>query len=340
MRRAAPNPDVVVLPGDFYMHRFAGAAKGPADEAGVRTLSRIVNDFSRAFPRAQFVVALGNNDAPCGDYRSELGTPFARAIAHLWAPLVDRRGAAPDFENAFARNGYYVANVPALHLRIVAIDTVLWSQIYGGNCEARSSGAPARQLAWLDATLRATRPDTHNVVLMHVPPGYDAFATQLAHGLVAWPYLLGADNSALVRALASPQNRVAFAIAGHAHRFNVRVAGDTRVVDIGSISPIYGTDPVFYTMRVDDAGGIGAFTAWSYDDSRWLPRAFEAGWETPQLDARGRIAYCAQTELGDGFVRCANLQRRVAIVPVVLVAIGLAIALLAFAMIRRRRAAT
>jgi hypothetical protein len=337
MRRAVPKPDVVVLPGDFFMHRFAAGVTGSPDAAGVRTIAKIAGGFDRAFPNAQFVVALGNNDAPCGDYRSELGSPYLKAVARVWAPLVNRHGTAPDFEKSFADNGYYVAAVAPLHLRIVALDTVLSSRLYGGNCGPDAKDASARQFAWLNQTLRATPPGTRNVVLMHVPPGYDPFATHLAHGLVAWSFLRDADNVKLIDALSAPSNRVVFAIAGHTHRFGIRIAGNVPIVGLGSISPIYDSDPAFYVLHVDRTG-VADLDAWTFDAASqvWSARSFDRTQATSRIDAPSllalhertkdttdRISWCAQTELTTGFIRCANIQRRVALLPFALVAIAL-----------------
>src|SRR5579884_1808783 len=64
MRRADPNPSVVLLTGDFLAHHFPKNI--PLAE---RTTARIAHAFDTAFPHAQFVIVPGNNDDPCGDYR-------------------------------------------------------------------------------------------------------------------------------------------------------------------------------------------------------------------------------------------------------------------------------
>ncbi|MGC1380385.1 MAG: hypothetical protein WA814_05105, partial [Candidatus Baltobacteraceae bacterium] len=98
MRSAVPNPAVVVIAGDFLVHDLAGHARRrgtlPADRVAIETMRRIAAAFGRAYPKAQFAIALGNNDAACGDYRSSDASPYLAAVARIWAPLVERRGAA------------------------------------------------------------------------------------------------------------------------------------------------------------------------------------------------------------------------------------------------------
>jgi sphingomyelin phosphodiesterase acid-like 3 len=367
MRRAVPNPAVVVLPGDFFMHHFPQASLRP------RTIRRIVHDLDRAFAHAQFVVVLGNNDSACGDYRSELGSGDLRAMARAWAPLVDRNGAAPDFEQSFARSGHYTARLPLAHLRLVAIDTVLFSSLYRGDCNGAASPAAA-ELQWLHNTLAATPPGERNVVAMHVPPGYDVFATEMARGFVPWPLMRPNFGTEVANELATPEHRVAFAIAGHEHHFDVRLAGDVPIVALGSISPVYENSPAFYALSVDANGTLRDVRAWAFDENlrSWSPprdfdrmwnlaaidgralrslherlgtdaesrRAWEAlanGWSTGASDfwgARWRIPWCAQVEFGKGFERCAHLGRRVTLARIAVAAAIVALLTLAAVLVR------
>jgi sphingomyelin phosphodiesterase acid-like 3 len=345
MRRAVPNPAVVVLPGDFFMHHYPRTA--PRSDV----LQRVVRDFDRAYPHAQFAIVLGNNDSACGDYRSELRSADLAAMARAWAPLVDRNGAAPDFARGFARAGHYTARLPLGRLRLVALDSVVFSSLYRGDCNAALAPA-GNELGWLRATLAATPAGERNVVEMHVPPGYDVFATEMAHGFVPWPLMQPRYGVALAKALALPADRVAFAIAGHEHHFDVRLSGEVPIVALGSISPVYGNAPAFYALRVDDTGRLRDLRVWAFDRStrRWLPpRDFDRLWGVTSLDADAvrtlhrrlgqdaglradweafsnawspaatpgeiwgkhwRVPWCAQVRFGPGFESCAGLERR------------------------------
>ena len=138
MKAAVRDPAVILLPGDFLAHEFAALVRkhgGTApDDQGLATMRVIASAFGRAFPHAQFAIALGNNDAPCGDYRSAFGTAYLAQVARIWEPLVNRNGAAPDFAQSFARDGSYSATSPLPAVRIAVIDDVPLSKIYFGNC--------------------------------------------------------------------------------------------------------------------------------------------------------------------------------------------------------------
>ncbi|HEY3674413.1 MAG TPA: metallophosphoesterase [Candidatus Tumulicola sp.] len=290
MHAAAPDPAVIVLPGDFLAHHFdmrAHARRESADAAGLRAMAEIAGALGRAFPRSRFAVALGNNDIPCGDYRTDFGTPYARALSAIWAPLL-RRGAAAQASAELANAGYYALK-PFDGTRIVVLDTVVYSQMQRGACAGSTASSPQRQLDWLQATLPNVPSGVRNVLLMHVPPGYDAFSTQFARGFLAWPFLRSPWNARLVQTIADPRNRVAFAIAGHTHRFDVRAAGDVAIAVFGAASPIYDNNPLFYVARVGSDATLRDVRSYAFDETtqRWTgPHDFDAMWNVDGIDAR------------------------------------------------------
>jgi hypothetical protein len=297
MKRSAPDPNVVLLPGDFLMHEFAqNVPSGEGTEvAALRTMRTIAETLGRAFPTAQFAIALGNNDTPCGDYASSDASEYQSELARIWAPLVNRRGASPRFVATFGRNGYYSATLPVPGLRLVALNTVLFSSRYRGNCGRGDGAAGDRQMAWLADTLTHTR--ARNVVMMHIPPGFDAFSTEYVGGLVALPFLRAKENRGLIAALSTARDRVAYAIAGHTHQFDLRTAGGVPDVVFGSLSPIFGGDPAFYVVRLVPDGSLADIETHSFDETRqsWLPgRDFDRTWGVTRIDGASAAALHAR----------------------------------------------
>ena len=286
MRRSVPHPAVVVLPGDFFAHEFAArAARGDrsAEDAGLATMRYVAGALASAFPNARFAVELGNNDAPCGDYRTAFATRYAGATARIWEPLVNRGGAARDFASSFVANGSYAMQLPLRGVRLIAFDDVPLSSAYAGNCTG-SGDRSAAQLAWLRRALAATPPGTRNVVLMHVPPGYDAFSTELTRGYLPVPFLDARGDAALRAAIADPRDAVALAIAGHTHRFDFRLAGAVPIVVFGSLSPVYRSNPAFYALDVAAGGTPVDVRTFAFDEATgaWRPaRRFDAMWRVP-----------------------------------------------------------
>ncbi len=302
MKRAEPNPSVVLLGGDFLVHNFATHLNESwqpetPNEAGILTMQRIASELGAAFPHAHFVLVLGNNDVPCGDYRSADGSGYLATIARIWAPLVNRGGTAAEFIRSFGRRGYYTAALPIRGLRLVALDTTPWSSQYRGNCGARWA---SNEMSWLQRTLHSTPSGTHNVIMMHIPPGYDPFSTQVIHGLLPWPFLKATYNEALIRQLQAPGNRVAYVIAAHAHRFGFRFGGNLAIVVLGSVSPIFGNNPAFYALHVSASGSLRDIDTYAFEESRaaWVHAgSFDRSWGIARIDADALAAL--HRRLGD-----------------------------------------
>jgi sphingomyelin phosphodiesterase acid-like 3 len=293
-RAVDPDPPVVIIAGDFLAHNFRL-------DAAASTMVTLAKRFDAAFPRAQFVIALGNNDSSCGDYGAPIDGTFLAASAAAWAPLVDRGGAAPDFAKRFAHDGSYVARLPVRGLRVVVTNDVFDALRYGSGCAEGQDGA-GQSLGRLGSDLRGAGPHERNWMLLHIPPGIDAYTTtHLTHRLGVIPFLRPRAGDALAAVAADPRNRVALAIAGHTHKFGYRLIagpGAVRVpmLLVPSVSPIFYNGPSFLEVPVDRDGTLGDVTEFSYVGGAWQRTGDLASlgvprFTAPELEAlQGRLA--------------------------------------------------
>lgn len=370
MRAADPNPQVVILSGDFLAHRFPSDVK-----LAETTMARIARTFNAAFPRAQFVIVPGNNDDPCGDYRTTPGGPYFAYLAHLWAPMVNRNGAAPQFERDFAQYGWYSARLPG-NARALAIDSVYWSIVYR-RCGNEHPDAPHRELAWLSQSLQSLPSKDRAIVVMHIPPGVDPMSTMLTHRLLVVPFWQEDKAAAFVRILSANSSRIAFAQAGHSHRDDFRIFGNVPMLLAPSVSPVYRNNPAFLRLDVGADGTLRDYTPFFYDgwsqtwqsaasfDATFGVRAFTATalesaherlesdedlrhrWsdmfvsDSRYLDINAstwRTYWCAQNELASAYTACAHLERRTKLLPIAAgVAAAAVLALLVLLAVRLRR---
>jgi hypothetical protein len=265
MRAVDPDAPVVFITGDFFAHHFRYATSRA-------TMARIARAFGRAFPHAQFVIALGNEDSGCGDYRLAPDAPFLRETALDWQPLVDRHGEAPDFVRTFSHNGSYVTRLPFGISAFVA-DDVFWSPWYRAGC----GGNRAQPDGTLDAIARAFPPDggRRRWVVAHIPPGIDAFSSVwVTHRLAAVPFLRPSAQDALIRLLSDERRGIALLLDAHTHKFAYRIAGASGKVQvpvllIPSVSPYFGNAPSFLTVDVASDGTIRDARAHAYDGRSW-----------------------------------------------------------------------
>jgi hypothetical protein len=380
MHADAPDARVVLLGGDMLAHHFAeralAANRAPAASA-VGAVRSIAGDLNAAFPQAQFLVTLGNNDDPCGDYRSETGGPYQAQLARIWAPLVDRRGAAPDFIAQFSRGGYYTARLPIRSERAIVLNSVFWSFLYSGGCFSRPHAPGATELTWLERELEQLPAAATAMVLMHIPPGYDPRGTEIVHRVVAVPFLTPSSNRAVLDALRSRANALRFIVGAHTHRYDFRIVAGVPMLVASSISPIYRNNPAFFVLDVDDDGVLRDVHPYIYDAGSdvWITEpSFDAMYGAHRFtadaltaiaakirsDAGARAAWriafdawarmdggmgrawllyaCAQTEPDGGYAACAGTANRTRVL--VLVTVALLIVFVVGASLLLRRSAT
>jgi sphingomyelin phosphodiesterase acid-like 3 len=348
MKKADPDPDVVVLDGDLLAHQWptkARAAGKDAARSAEQTFAELAQEFDRAFPNAQFLLTLGNNDDACGDYRSGRDSAYRDALAVAWAPLVNRHGAAPDFVREFVRGGFYRARLPHGRTALV-LDDVYWSLFYRP-CGKGSIGND--QFAWFERNLQSLPRTQHAVVLLHIPPGIDPVATLVAHRFLIIPYISTGARLHFERDEGDYRDRIGFVLAGHMHRTDIRLSGGVPVLIASSISPIYNNNPSFMRLFFNGQSAPADFQTYAYDpedgswsenfdfDSTFGVHSFDAAsvlrahdeigrddeirttWTQAQVGGsdywhnirRTWTAYwCAQTETGDKYISCAGDRRR------------------------------
>jgi hypothetical protein len=304
MQRADPDPPVVIVTGDLLAHRITRRDSAP-------TAVAIAQRLGRAFPHAQFVLALGNEDSACGDYALAPDATFLRSVAAAWGPLVNRRGAAPDFMRTFVHDGFYTATLPIAGLHAIVVDNVYWSPRYHAAC-GKAGNVVNGSFAELESALHAMPGPVW--VLFHIPPGIDTFSTALlSKRTVLVPFMRPDLRDRFTADLADKY--VALAVAGHTHKFAYRIvdaAGPNPVpmLLVPAISPIFGNEPAFLTADVTRGGTLRNVEVTSFKQGRWSDiggmrsLGVDAFTGTALVDLQARLA--ANPALRPAFERLYN----------------------------------
>jgi sphingomyelin phosphodiesterase acid-like 3 len=313
MQQALPGAQFLLLPGDFLAHNFRAAFDAAAKEhsdAAYRVFVRktmlfLTQQLQRAFPDRPILPALGNNDDVCGDFLLQPGGPFLADMLPILRSLVDG-GGNPGFDRGWAGYGNYSVNIRGI--RVVAVNTVFFSQRYRNACGSPADPDPGlATLAWLDGELAAAKQAGEPVwLLYHVPPGIDGFATLFRGScpdsiLPMWEAGYAERFYVLLRRYAGT---VVTAFAGHTHMDDFRLIGDADgryafALIMPAVSPIFGQNPAFRTVVYDAAGGILDQT--TYDLTNLLDASASGGvpprweqeytfthqWNLPRVDLAG-----------------------------------------------------
>ncbi len=276
MRLRAPDPAVVSISGDFLVHSFRGLWNAAASDRGDdafdafvdKTLDYLALEFNAAFPHAQFVITLGNNDSPCGDYAAMPRSTFLANFARAWAPLVDRDGRAPDFVREFPIDGDYVVPM-ANGMRVIAVNSNVWSPVAVNTCDPGGS-AQTDVMPWFEQAVAASPAGARTWAVLHVPPGIDAYSAARTGLPVSFyrPELLARFRAAR----ASDGKPLGLIVAGHLHNDGFRIIDRTPLLLVPSISPVHGNNPAFLVARVDGATGtIANYQAYNLDENGAAP---------------------------------------------------------------------
>jgi sphingomyelin phosphodiesterase acid-like 3 len=259
MRSAVAEPQAVLISGDFLPHHFReqwnAAASDRSDAAfyafAEKTVAYLAAAFDAAFPRAQFVITLGNNDSPCGDNVFWPHSPFLTHFAQAWEPLVNRAGRAPGFARDFPADGDYAVAMPN-GTRILAVNSNPWSALAETGCDPGGSAANDT-MTWFEKTVAAAPSGARTWTILHVPPGIDAYASQRRGTPVPF---YPADLLARFRAVRAADGApLGLIVAGHLHVDGFRIVDRTPLLFVPSISPNHANNPAFFVATIDGRNG-------------------------------------------------------------------------------------
>jgi sphingomyelin phosphodiesterase acid-like 3 len=263
MAQEHPNPNYIIVTGDFLGHPFAGpfdkqcggCSDGERKAFIAQTFGFISDSFFRKyFPSTTFIPALGNNDAYTGNYSinpdcSKMNIPcdsdFLSMIANNWAallyPVKDGEGKKKIIKE-FSKAGYYTYIPPGEpDHKIIVLNTVLFSANYTCNsCDADAMGnkintAANEELKWLDDELASCRSKHQSVwIVYHIPPGVD-YQEKLQ-----WK---PAYNNRFIQLLEKYSETITANFAGHSHmdEFRVFSEGD-KAFSFVHVTPSFSTD--------------------------------------------------------------------------------------------------
>lgn len=269
----APNARLAIVTGDFFTHgfqcRFEHAA-AQATAAGYAAFARKTFDYVAGQVRAAFggrpvIIALGNHDSGCGNYRQDARDGFVAGVADAVAAAAAPRDPRP-IARQFAAGGYFSLKLPEMpRVRLLVLNDIPLSRHFTA-CDGRPVPAAGQaQLRWLERSLAdAAARHEKAWVIGHIPPGIEP-----------WASLRGADvcgreghvlpllsDDRLAGVIGRHPEVVRFGVFGHTHMDEFRVLPSARSDDDGiplkivpSVTPASGNRPAFVVARIDADGG-------------------------------------------------------------------------------------
>ena len=280
------DPGFITISGDFMAHHFEGEYFKDIHKNDttalqsfiLKTMKYMATSLKQTFPNTVIFPVLGNNDSFCGDYMVRPNGDFLGHLTEIWKPLVGGSVDVTDFENTFAKGGYYSATSPLNpDHKIIGLNSIMFSikfqdPNYSNFCSggdvpvADQQAAIDDQFAWLEQELEAARQNGQKVWLMyHIPPGVNGFSTARNTSVgcnqrakTFWKEPHSQRFLALVRTYADV---IPAQLAGHTHMDNFMVAMDgskpvSYIHLTPALSPIFGNNPGFHHVTFNPGTGV------------------------------------------------------------------------------------
>jgi hypothetical protein len=286
-----------MVTGDLLPHHFRehfDQAATVHDDAAFREFERKTVEFvalelKRIAPAAPVVVALGNNDSDCGDYRLEPHGPFLEDTAGIVSGLAHLSNDS-EFTKTWMAGGSYRMQHPALaNYQIVVINSVLFSTRYKNACGHDSSDPGADLLKWLRATLgEAERQHKKVWLVYHIPPGMDAYLSARSKTIV--PLWVTSYSDEFHELAARYEKTIAASFAGHTHLDDFRLLGipqgeKSLVLIAPALSPNIGQNPAFRIVNFKSNGALADLSTYVFAKSAWkLEYSFDNEWKLRRPD--------------------------------------------------------
>ena len=252
---AAQAPfDYVLFTGDALRHNFSQAfvaAGGTADQYPAfaeKTEAFVVQELQDRF-KVPVLAALGNNDSSCGDYQIPPNSPFLATTADQLAVLA----ASPEAKATFQLGGFFSIPHPAVaHQDIIVLNTIFWSASYK-SCTPNRGDPGQAEIDWLGWKLYIARLlHRHVTLVMHIPPGMDAYNSSHAQCQKPVPFWQAKYATEFATLMSTYSDVVQLAFAGHIHMDDFRVSAANppslplRLTP--AVSPIFKNNPAFSVM--------------------------------------------------------------------------------------------
>jgi len=263
--------DYVLYTGDYLSHGFnssydshAGANPRGVTSFSVKTTQYVSHLLGDTFGDIPVYGVLGNEDSACGDYRIEPAGAYLDGVGEEWAELSRQPQRFAEFQKY---GNYKVAHPTIPDQDIIALNNVFWTTRYSNSCGTGDGNPGQDTMNWLNAQLLDTQQAGRKAqILMHVPPGADAYDTA-RHGVpdscgqnvrLFWHEHFLSEFLDLMHKYAGT---VDYTFSGHTHMDGFTVINDASGAPLivnqitPAVSPIFGNNPAFAVFLYDKTNG-------------------------------------------------------------------------------------
>ena len=264
----------VLVLGDLLGHNFQDhyqAATSDTSATGYQTFVKkvfvfLTDELHTTFQNHDTYLLFGNNDGDQGDYRV-MASPFYAWTGELWRHLTQDTANQTMMMTTFKAAGYYAFNIQNTQLRLIMLNTVLFSNRAKGE---RVDETTNQELHWLARELALTKKQNKiALIAMHIPEGFNLYT---ASGIPFFQLTTLWRPDCITRfeaILSQSKTPIVAVFSGHVHADWYAIKSinhiNTPFFGIPSISPIFGNNPAYKIYQYStNTGKIDNVTTFQY----------------------------------------------------------------------------
>lgn len=155
LKKIAPNPKFIVFGGDSsYTYTWNHSYKYVRED-----INNITQTLRKLYPKAHFILNLGNSEYDPNYGTIETDPDSFKNISNLLGDYL-----SSEQRQTFEKGGYYYFDFPDQNLRVISLNSVIYSQRRNLSSEKDLYG----QLEWLENVMKTKY---KKAVVLHIQPG-------------------------------------------------------------------------------------------------------------------------------------------------------------------------
>lgn len=265
--------EFVIVLGDFLAHFFIqnynaytkNMPKNKYDSVELfvsKTMQYIAYELRNSIGNnIEIFPVLGNNDSSVDNYNVDnpKKSNFYKNLQITWGNL----NKSVLNSSSFLEGGYYLADTGINHLKIIALNTNIFSINGKSQDNLNLKNMSINQLNWLENIFKKNKKDNF-LIISHIPSGVDAYTTAVRiekskDKVSFWSSKNYNIENNYLKILSNYSNNINGIFVGHTHHDGFQILNQELglyTVSVPSVSPVHFNNPSYKIFSMNDANNL------------------------------------------------------------------------------------
>ena len=281
--------EFVIVLGDFLAHYFIQnynkytkqMPKNKYDNIEIfidKTMQYIAFELKNSIGKnTEIFPVLGNNDSSIDNYNVDnpKKSNFYKNLQVTWGKL----NKSVLNSSPFLKGGYYIADTGLSNLKIIALNTNIFSINAKSQDNINLKNMAIDQLQWLENIFKKNTKDNF-LIVSHIPSGVDAYTTAIRiekskDKISFWSSKDYNIENNYLKIISNYSNNINGIFVGHTHHDGFQILNQELglyTVSVPSVSPVHFNNPSFKIFSMNDANSLENSETNYYDlkEKKWI----------------------------------------------------------------------